>query len=270
MNKMLVVVFDTEKQAYEGLRALKDLHQSGDLTVYSTAVIVKDIAGSVSVKKPADQAPIGTSLGVITGSLLGLLGGPIGVAIGATTGGLAGVIYDLTEAGVDAEFLADVSNVLTPDRSAVLAEVDEVWVTPADVRLGKLGGHVFRRQRSEMVEELLNREAAALDAELKALETELAQARVENRAALQARIDKTQQQLAALGQRVEAKQAELQKELTAKVEAMREQAKAAGEARKAQVEQRIANLKDEYAARRAKLEQASQLIHEALKPNMPA
>jgi uncharacterized membrane protein len=55
MNKMLVAVFDTEPAAFEGLQALKDLHQDGDITLYATAVVVKDSTGAVSVKQSADQ-----------------------------------------------------------------------------------------------------------------------------------------------------------------------------------------------------------------------
>lgn len=32
MNKLMIVVFDTEAEAYEGLSALNDLHRSGDIT----------------------------------------------------------------------------------------------------------------------------------------------------------------------------------------------------------------------------------------------
>ena len=92
MNKMLITIFDTETDAYEGLRALKELHRAGDLTVYATAVIVKDASGKVAVQQAADGGPIGTGLGMLTGSLIGLLGGPVGAAIGVTTGGLAGML----------------------------------------------------------------------------------------------------------------------------------------------------------------------------------
>ena len=55
MNKMLVAVFDTESAAYKGLTALKGLHVHGDISLYATAVIVKDASGAVSVKQMADK-----------------------------------------------------------------------------------------------------------------------------------------------------------------------------------------------------------------------
>src|SRR5690242_16242841 len=110
MNKMLVAVFDTEPAAYEGLQALKNLHMNGDITLYATAVVVKDSSGAVNVKQTADEGPLGTVLGMLTGSLVGLLAGPVGVAIGLSAGGLTGLIVDLSESEVNIDFIDEVSN----------------------------------------------------------------------------------------------------------------------------------------------------------------
>jgi len=170
MNKMLVAVFDTEPAAYEGLNALKELHADGDISLYTTAVLVKDSSGAVSVKQSADQGPLGTAVGMLTGSVTGLLAGeagaaaglalgglagPLGAAIGLSLGGLTGLIVDLSESGVNVDFVDEVSKALIPGKAAVVAEVEETWQTPVDTRLGKLGGLVFRRLRSEVVEDQL-------------------------------------------------------------------------------------------------------------------
>ena len=197
MNKMLVAVFDTETAAYEGLSALKDLHADGDITLYATAVIVKDASGAVSVKQTADQGPVGTALGMLTGSLAGLLAGPVGVAAGFSAGGWAGMIFDLAHLGIDIDFVDEVSKALIPGKTAVLAEVEETWKTPVDTRLGKLGGLVFRRLRSEVVEDQLARESAAFETELKQLEDELAQATAETKAAVQQEIEAAKEKLEA-------------------------------------------------------------------------
>ncbi len=91
MNKMLVAVFETESAAFEGLSALKDLHRDGDVTLYASAVIVKDKTGKINLKQAAEDGPVGTALGLLSGSLIGILGGPAGLAIGAAAGGLAGL-----------------------------------------------------------------------------------------------------------------------------------------------------------------------------------
>src|SRR5262245_22437000 len=140
MNKMLVAVFNNESQTFEGLTALKDLHKQGDITLYATAVLSKDPSGKVNVKQAADQGPIGTALGMLTGSMVGLLAGPVGMAVGASIGGLSGMVTDLNKSGIDIQFVDDVSKALSPGKAAVLADVEESWTTPVDTRVGNLGG----------------------------------------------------------------------------------------------------------------------------------
>src|SRR4030095_1114312 len=139
MNKMLLAVFTNEADAYKGVNALKDLHNSGDITVYATSVIVKDRTGLVSAKQSEDEGPVGTAVGLLTGALVGLLGGPVGAAAGAYVGGLSGLLYDANQSGVDVQFVDDVSAVLLPGRAAVIADIDETWTTPINSRLHPLG-----------------------------------------------------------------------------------------------------------------------------------
>jgi uncharacterized membrane protein len=266
MNKMLVAVFDTETAAYEGLKALKDLHRDGDITLYDTAVMVKDASGAVSVKQTADEGPLGTALGMLTGSLVGLLAGPVGVAVGASTGGLAGLTFDLAKAGIDTGIVDEVSRVLTPGKTAILAEVEETWVTPVDTRLGQLGGLVFRRLRSEAVEDQLARDAAAHDAELKQLKEEWAQANADAKAAVQKQIDAVKKMAAATQAHIQSRAEQAKSEMDAKVKALREQEKQARDRQKARIEKRIGEVKADWEVRHTKLEQARKLIGEALSP----
>jgi uncharacterized membrane protein len=263
MNKMLVAVFGTELAAYEGLDALKDLHKNGDITLYATAVIVKDSSGEVAVKQGADEGPIGTAIGMLSGSAVGLLGGPVGVAIGASLGSLTGMLFDLDKSGVDIDFVDEVSKALTPGKAAVLADIEETWLTPVDTRLGKLGGIVFRRLRSEVVEDQLAREAAEFDAELKQLKEEFAQARAENKAEVQKHIDATKQKIQATHAHAKAMLDQAKAETDAKLAALEAQMKGANDRQKEKIKKRIADAKARHEARRVKLEQAWELTKEA-------
>src|SRR5262245_41704417 len=109
MDKMVVIVFDNESKAYEGSRALVDLHKENSLTIYGYAVIAKDSKGNLNIKQATDQGPVGTGIGFATGALIGLLGGPAGLAIGAATGTLAGSLYDLAQVGIGEDFIYEVS-----------------------------------------------------------------------------------------------------------------------------------------------------------------
>ena len=145
MERMLVVVFDNEKKAFEGESALKQLEREGSLTIYEGAVVVKHADGTVSVKQLDDARTDRHAHRDGRGSLIGLLGGPVGLAIGAASGLALGALYDADNARVGADFVDDVSKSLTPNKVAIVAEIDEEWTTPVDTRMEALGGIVFRR-----------------------------------------------------------------------------------------------------------------------------
>src|SRR5579871_6562874 len=150
MERMLVAVFDTEKQAYEGLRGLSKLDVEGSIAIYAEAVIQKNADGTVATKQVEEDFPIRTLGGTALGSLIGLLAGPVGLAFGAAAGFVAGIVGDVHVAGVDADFLHDVSLALMPGKFAVVADVDEEWITPVDSTIEALGGSVFRSARSDI------------------------------------------------------------------------------------------------------------------------
>jgi uncharacterized membrane protein len=264
MNKMLVAVFDTEPAAFEGLSALKDLHSNGDITLYASAVIVKDRTGSISIKQEADDGPVGAAVGLLTGSLIGLLAGPAGMAVGASIGGLTGFLVDLDNTGIGATFLDDVSKVLTPGKSAVLADMEESWTTPVDSRLHKIGAMVFRRLRSEVVEDQLLRESAAFEANLKSLKDDLKQGVAESRADIQKDVDQLKKQIKATQEQAAARLEQARLEMDARIKSLQIQAKGASDRTKARIDKRIAEVRADYQVRSKKLNQAWTLTKEAL------
>jgi uncharacterized membrane protein len=264
MNKMIVAVFDSESAAFEGVSALKDLHKSGDITLYASTVIAKDKTGKIEVKQEADSGPVGTAVGLLTGSLVGLLGGPVTMALGASAGGLTGLLFDLGDSGIGSTFLDDVSKTLTPGKTAVIADVEESWTTPIDVRLRKLGATVSRRFRAEVAEDQLVRESAALEASLNALDDELRQASTENRAAIQKEIEDTKKQLKATQEQAKGRLDQAKAEMEAKINTLQLQAKGASDRAKARIDKRIATAKADFDVRSKKLNQAWKLTKEAL------
>ena len=264
MNKMIVAVFDGEPAAYEGLSALKDLHRDGDISLYSSAVIAKDSTGKVAMKQAADEGPVGTALGLLTGSLIGILAGPVGLALGASVGGLGGLIYDANKSGVDVSFVDEVTKMLTPGKVALLADIEESWTAPVDTRLHKLGGMVFRQLRGEVVADQLARESAAFEADLKALNDDLKQAAAENRAAIQKDIDRVKAQIKAVQDQARIRLDQAKADADARVKALQDQAKNAKGLAKTRIEKRIAAIRADFEARSKKLSQAWQLTKEAL------
>jgi uncharacterized membrane protein len=264
MDKVLVVVFDNESKAYEGSRALQALQDEGSINLYAKAVIARDSAGKVEVKQAGDMGPVGAAVGLLTGSLIGLIAGPVGLAIGASAGVFGGLVYDLANVGIGEDFLYEVGRLLQPGKAAVVAEVWEDWVLPVDTRMEAMGGVVFRRMRGEILDAQLERDAAAFRAELDALEAERDQASGEAKARLQAKIDAAKAKLQTMRDAIQARIEASKQETEAKIKSLREQASKARGERKAKFEGRIAELQAEQKRRSDLLKQAGVLIKEAL------
>ncbi len=264
MDKMLVVVFDSELKAYEGSKALQDLQREGSIDLYAKAVITRDATGKVVVKHEDDMGPISTAVGLLTGSLIGLIGGPVGVAIGASLGTYSGLLFDMVKLGVGEDYLSEVEQSLLPGKSALVAEVWEEWSLPVDARMEALGGVVFRRSRSEVVDTQIELDMAALKADLAALEAERDQATGEAKAKLQKKVDAAKAKLQAAQDEFVAKIEASQKETEAKILSLQKQAAKESGERKSKREARIAELKADQKRRSDLLKQAWELTKEAL------
>jgi uncharacterized membrane protein len=263
-NKILVSVFDSERTAFEGLTALKDLHRDGDITLYASTVIAKDASGNVAVRQAADNGPIGTLAGVVTGGLVGLLGGPVGVAVGAYVGGLGGLMYDLVNVGIGADFVDEVSASLTPGKAAIVSDIDESWATPIDTRIEALGGVTFRRLQGEVIDAELIRETDAARAELDELHAEVSKSTGEAKAKVEASIKAQQRKLEALDDRVALALDQQQSEFEARLDTLREQQSKAREHQRQRISARIDELKASHETRKAKLSEARRLAKASL------
>ena len=266
MNKVAVVVFNEEKAAYEGSRAIGELDADGTITVHADTVIRKDPAGTVSVLRPPDDTPLGTLSGMLVGGMVGILGGPAGLAFGAGAGTLAGAAVDLTRAGVGSDFIDEVSDTLSPGKVAVIAEIDEDWQTPLDSRMEALGGRIFRRNRIDVEDAMFAKEIAAYEAELDQLEAELEKSSAERKAKIQKSIQETKHKLQSKREELQSRMEAVKQEGDAKIESLQKQIATARDDRKERLRQRLAQTRAEYKERTAKLHDAWELTKSALAP----
>ena len=226
MDRMLVVVFDSESKAYEGQKALLQLDGEGSISVYAYAVLAKKADGTTTVKQGDDIGPIGTLVGTSFGSLIGLLGGPAGVAVGAAAGMAAGGALDLNNVGVGYDFIDDVSKVLSPNRVAVVAEIAEEWTTPVDTRMEAIGGTVFRRALSDVKDTIYQENVASMKADLAQLKAEQAKAHADRKAKLQEKINQLDSKIEAQLENAKEKREAVQRRAQAKVKVLKEKADA--------------------------------------------
>ena len=253
MEKMLVAVFNNETKAYEGSHALKQLDAEGSIAIHAESVIRKDANGTVSVLRVEGDFPVRTIGGTAIGSLVGLLGGPVGLGVGAIAGTLAGSVGDFYAAGVNLDFLNDVSAALIPGTCAVVADVSEEWVTPVDSRMEALGGIVFRSLRTTVEDDQRARDVAELKEEIAQLKAEHAQARADRKAKLQGRIDSLSGKLQAKLDQAKQRSEQIKAETEAKVQALQQRAaKTHGDAKQA-FDSRIAQIRADYEERSRRL-----------------
>ncbi len=197
IDRMLVVVFDTEGKAYEGRQALLRLENEGSIGVYASAVVAKDANGSVTVKQTDKAAPVGPLIGSLLGSMIGLLGGPMGVTVGAMVGLAGGSAAELNNARIGADFIDDVSEELKPNKFALVAEIRG--------GLDYTGGHGHGGDRRNCVTARIVRcDGKDPDAEVAAMKADIAQMKAERRKVRADRKEKLLEKINQLHSKIKA------------------------------------------------------------------
>ena len=264
MDKMIVVVFDSEMKAYEGSRALQELADDGSINLYAKAVISNDASGRLAIKQQGDMGPVGTAVGLLTGSLVGMVGGPVGLAIGAGVGAYGGFVYDMANLGVGEDYLIEVEKSLKPGKSAVVADIWEEWTLPVDARMEELGGVVYRRMRYEFIDEQIEKDIESMKVELAELKAERDQATGEAREKLQKKVAEAESRLQSKLDIAMSRLENGKQETEAKILALQDQAARSRDERKAKLEAQIAERQAAQKRRNALLKQAWELTKEAL------
>lgn len=227
MDRMLVVVFDTENKAYEGKKALLQLDREGSINAYAFAIIAKNADGTSTVKLGNEAGPLGTLTGTALGSLIGLLGGPTGLAIGTTVGLLGGVTADLNNARIGEDFIDDVTKELQPNKLALVAEIEEDWTTPVDTRMEAIGGTVFRRALSEVKHTANEEETTTMKADIAQMKAEQAKAHADRKGKFQEKINELDSKLQAKLQKSKERRQAAEAQAQAKAAALKAKAVAA-------------------------------------------
>jgi uncharacterized membrane protein len=242
LERMVVVVFDTKSQAYDGVLALKQLDRDKAVWVFAGSVVGKNSDGTVKMLKSQEDFPMREIEGTAMGSLITLLGRPVGAFVGAPLD----AFYDLYRSGVNAEFVDDVLSKLLPGKYAVVADIKEDWTSPLDIKMTNLGGHVFRVEKHYPEIDQIIARIAELSVEIEQLDKEIKNSRGEQKAKLKATIKKLnerrQKKVEIARERLEL----MEKERDIRVGALKEKAaKARGET-KAVIEAQVAQINKDY------------------------
>ena len=260
MEKIIFISFNNEKQAHEGVRAL---HELRTVTLYAGALIAKDPDGKIVIKSSLVKRPGATLGGLLMDSLMGLLG-PAAIAIDTGSGALLGAAIDAAKRGITTAFVQAIENELASGKIGIIAEIDEEWVTPIDIRMEPLGATVFRQTRTQIEDAFFEKEIEAQRAELAILESEKAanakikaeQNAAERDAKLQTKIETTRRQIREKENQLAERVQSLREEGEERIALLQDQKITADEESKIQLDQRLKDIRAEYQLRAKKLHEA--------------
>jgi len=152
-NNIVVVIFDGEDTAHEVREELRKLQKAGQLDLDDAAVVYKDAKGKVHVK---NEVQSGVKVGAVGGGALGLLLAVmfpvVGIAIGAVAGAIIGRMVD---EGVDKTFIKEVSDALTPGKSALFVLTKSANPNAVRGALEPFHGTIYHTSLDPEVEEEL-------------------------------------------------------------------------------------------------------------------
>jgi uncharacterized membrane protein len=202
------------------------LETEGSISVYASAVVGKNADGTATVRQSDDPGPLGAAVGTPLGSLIGLLGGPTGLVIGTAAGLIAGATADLHNARIGDDFIDDVQKDLLPNKFAVVAEIQEDWTTPVDVRMEAIGGTVFRRALSDVKHTIHDEDVAAMKADIAQIKAERAKAHADRKAKLQEKINQLDSKIQTHLEKAKERRKAAEQQAKAKAEVLKTKAAA--------------------------------------------
>jgi uncharacterized membrane protein len=170
MRNFVTAIFDSASKAYDAQRALWNLDGESSVTVLGTGIAHRDSIGQLIVDSDESLPPfLASAIGAGIGALLGAIAGPAGAAagiagasalgsgtgaaIGMGVGATGGLVGDVLREGVEEQAGYETTFALRNGEYALIADVSEDWTTPVDTEIGRFGGRIYRRPRSEVAED---------------------------------------------------------------------------------------------------------------------
>jgi len=161
---LLIWTFDEIGKAGQALEVLNRQAQASHLTIFNSAVLVKDQDGQTSLKEGSvSSGRFGTLFGAITGGLLGLIVGPGGAVLGAVAGAAAGrAASGRNETIFPDEKLTALAESMQPGTSTLVVLVEKTWFETTRQALGDFDGELFHQRLPNAIDGLLDNESTDL------------------------------------------------------------------------------------------------------------
>lgn len=265
MTKFVVATFPNEEKASEGATAFRQLHHDGVISVYETIVVERDNDGKLTTKhrdRKLDRRLVGVD--AVLGGLFGLFAGPWGAAAGLAAGSVIGRVHGYIHSRVTEAFLDDVANELKPGMFAVLAEISEQWNAPLDQRIEKLGSHLLREHRGDVIEEVISKRMEQRCDSYREKHAERRRAKPGLEERLDEEMMEAQQKVERTARDARKQLEEAEAEYHAIIETLQDQAKHAPPEAKKQIEARMKEAHRSGDKRKETLQRSIDLAEETL------
>jgi hypothetical protein len=144
------------------------------------------------------------------------------MAVGAAAGMAGGAAADLDNARIGSDFVDDVNKVLTPNKVALVAEIEEDWTTPVDTGMEAIGGKVYRRALSEVTKNVNKEDRDAMKADLAQMKAEHAKASAERKSRLQEKINQLDSKIQGWEQKDRERTEAVERQAKAKLQLLKQ------------------------------------------------
>lgn len=163
MENVIALPFATAEQAAEAVRALQDLHRSGEIRLEAAAVVQRsDDGGAVALDHGETSELRGTAGGGVIGALIGLFAGPFGLLLGGATGAVVGSLVDAADAESSEDVLRWLARAIPEGHTAAIIVVEEPTPAAVDALASERGVTVLRRDRAAVELEIATAEEDAI------------------------------------------------------------------------------------------------------------
>lgn len=192
MENLVVASFQNIQDATAGLHKLKELDQTGEITIYNIAMIRKTAESKFELlhhEGPGKKTKVAD--GAVVGSLVGVLGGPIGIIIGLLTGMLIGsAANDIDAYDFSDEFLNDVNRKMTIGTLSIVLDVQEEGEFMIDSHLASFHCTTIHENLDNQYDEYEDQKWKDLNKEISDEEKAWGKAADKDKAKIRVKIDK--------------------------------------------------------------------------------
>jgi uncharacterized membrane protein len=166
MENVIALACGDIEHAHKAVRALQDLHRSGDIRLDAIAIVERIQDGRTTVLEHAESSQLrGAAGGGVVGAVIGLLTGPVGLLLGGASGAMVGSLVDHADAEASEDLLRWLARAVPRDHVAAIAVMSESTPESVDAVAWECEAVPLRRPKAAVELEIARAENQTTGAE---------------------------------------------------------------------------------------------------------